>query len=100
MHAFGVDELVTILPIAFEGRAMPEVVVIGAEIGEVRPFRCKLTPRLNAALDRVIRLIEFEIAPAGSGAATQATERKRETRIRTASDHGISDDEIRDDLEG
>jgi hydrogenase maturation protease len=61
MHALGVDDLSAVLPIVFEGRTMPEVVVIGAEIGEVRPFSCKLSHRLEAALDRMIRLIEFEI---------------------------------------
>jgi hydrogenase maturation protease len=61
MHALGVDALSAVLPIVFEGRTMPEVVVIGAEIGEVRPFSCKLSHRLEAALDRMIRLIELEI---------------------------------------
>ena len=61
MHALGVDYLSAVLPILFEGRTMPEVVVIGAEIGEVRPFSCKLSHRLEAAVDRMIRLIELEI---------------------------------------
>jgi hydrogenase maturation protease len=61
LHALGVNELATVLPVVFEGRAMPEVVVIGAEIGEVRPFTCRLSPRLEAALDRLVQLIEFEI---------------------------------------
>jgi hydrogenase maturation protease len=98
MHEFGVDELATILPIVFEGRAMPEVVVIGAEIGEVRPFRGKLTPRLDAALDRVIRLIELEIVPPASGGAAWPREREQGARARKASDHWFSDNEIRDDL--
>jgi hydrogenase maturation protease len=61
MHSLGVNDLSAVLPIVFEGRTMPEVIVIGAEIDEVRPFTCKLSHRLEAALDRMIRLIDLEI---------------------------------------
>jgi hydrogenase maturation protease len=61
MHSLGVDDLSAVLPIVFEGRTVPEVVVIAAEIAEVRPFSCKLSHRMEATLDRMIRLIEFEI---------------------------------------
>jgi hydrogenase maturation protease len=57
LHAFGLAHLLTALPILFGGRAMPEVVLIGAEIGEARRYTDELTPPLQAAIDRVIRLV-------------------------------------------
>ena len=38
LHDMGVDHLLTVLPVVFEGRAMPEIVVIGAEIGDISPL--------------------------------------------------------------
>jgi hydrogenase maturation protease len=60
LHAFGVAYLLTALPIVFEGRAMPEVVIIGAEIGDVRRFSDELTPPLRAAIDKAARLVRRE----------------------------------------
>jgi hypothetical protein len=62
------------------------VVVIGVEIGAARPFRGKLTPRLTAAVDHVLRLIEFEIASPLEPGAPQAWESEQETRFRTVCD--------------
>jgi hydrogenase maturation protease len=61
LHAFGVAYLLTALPVLFEGRARPEIVVIGAEIGEVRQHTDELTPRQQAAIDRAVRLVRREI---------------------------------------
>ena len=61
LHAFGVAHLLTALPIVFEGRAMPEVVIIGAEVGEVGRFTDELTPPLQAAIDRAVRLMRREL---------------------------------------
>jgi hydrogenase maturation protease len=60
LHAFGVAHLLTALPIVFEGRAMPEVMIIGAEIGDVCRFTDELTPPLRAAIDRAARLVRRE----------------------------------------
>jgi hydrogenase maturation protease len=69
LHALGVNHLLTALPVVFEGRAMPEVVVIGAEIGDIHPFTERLTPPLEAALDGTIRLIRREISTYKSSAS-------------------------------
>jgi hydrogenase maturation protease len=57
LHAFGVAHFLSGLPIVFEGRAMPEVVIIGAEIGDARWFTDKLSPPLRAAIDKTARLV-------------------------------------------
>jgi hydrogenase maturation protease len=61
LHAFGVAHLLTALPVLFEGRPRPEIVVIGAEIGEVRRCTEGLTPRQEAAIDRAARLVRCEM---------------------------------------
>jgi hydrogenase maturation protease len=61
LHAFGVAHLVSALPVVFGGVAMPEVVLIGAEIGEIRRFTDELTPPLRAAIDRAVRLVRREM---------------------------------------
>jgi hydrogenase maturation protease len=61
LHAFGVPHLLMALAITFGGRAMPEIVVIGAEVGATQPFRDTLTPPLEAALERTIRLVRREM---------------------------------------
>src|SRR5262249_61250535 len=49
LHAFGVDRLLAALPVVLGDRALPEVVLVGAEIGEVRRVSDQLTPPLQAA---------------------------------------------------
>jgi hydrogenase maturation protease len=61
LHAFGVAHLLTALPVVFEGRPRPEIVVIGAEIGEVRRFTDELTPPQEAAIERAVRLVRREM---------------------------------------
>jgi hydrogenase maturation protease len=62
LHAFGVNHLVTALPAVLGGRALPELVLIGAPIGEVRWFRDELTPPLQAAIDKAVRLVRREMS--------------------------------------
>jgi len=45
---------------AFAGRDAPEVVVIGAEAGEIDPFTDRLIAALEAALDPAVDLIVRE----------------------------------------
>jgi hypothetical protein len=45
----------------FEGRARPEIVVIGAEISEVRRCTDELMPRQEAAINRAVRLVRREL---------------------------------------
>ena len=60
LHGLGVNHLLTVLPVVFEGRIMPEVVVIGAEISAIHPFTDTLTPPVEAAVEKVIRLVQQE----------------------------------------
>jgi hydrogenase maturation protease len=60
LHSMGVNHLLTVLPVVFEGGTLPEVVVIGAEIGAVQPFTDTLTPPLEAALEGAVRLVQRE----------------------------------------
>ena len=52
----------TALPAVLGGRALPEMVLIGAQIGEVRRFRDELTPPLQAAIDKAVRLVRREMS--------------------------------------
>ena len=61
-HAFGVHHLLTALPTVLGGRALPEMVLIGPEIGEVRRFCDELTPQLRAAIDKAVRLVQREMS--------------------------------------
>ena len=62
LHAFGVHHLLTALPAVLGGRALPEIVLIGAQIGEVRRFRDELTSPLQAAIDKAVRLVQRELS--------------------------------------
>ena len=62
LHGFGVAHLLTALPAVLGGRALPEMVLIGASIGELRRFRDELTPPLRAAIDKAVRLVWREIS--------------------------------------
>jgi hydrogenase maturation protease len=55
LHDLGVASLLAALA-ALSGRP-PEVIVIGAEVGEIRPFSDRLTPPLEAAVDEAVRLV-------------------------------------------
>jgi len=61
-HQLGVNHLLAAMKAAFAGRDTPEVVVIGAEVGEIDPFTDRLSPALEAALEPVVGLIICECA--------------------------------------
>jgi hydrogenase maturation protease len=62
-HALDLNHLFHVLPIVFEGRASPAVMVVGAEIEPPRGgFSMQLSPPLTAAVDRAIDLIDAELA--------------------------------------
>jgi hydrogenase maturation protease len=62
LHGLGVNELLALLPLHFRRRALPEVVVIGAEIGAIRPFTSALSPEVEAAVEGVIGAVRSECA--------------------------------------
>ena len=59
-HAMGANHIVAALAATFEPELVPEVVVIGAEVGRITPFTDALTPPLQAALERAVRLVQAE----------------------------------------
>ena len=60
LHDIGINHLLTVLPVVFEGRTRPEIVVIAVEIGAIHPFTDTLTPLVEAAVEKVIRLVHKE----------------------------------------
>jgi hydrogenase maturation protease len=62
LHQLGVNHLLAAVTAAFAGRVAPEVVVIGAEIGEIDPFTNRLSPALERALEKVVELVTLECA--------------------------------------
>lgn len=65
-HAMDLSHLFYVLPIVFAGRAMPEVLIVGAEIE--RPsgtFSMSLSPPLTAAVDEAVAAIRGELAGDG-----------------------------------
>jgi hydrogenase maturation protease len=60
LHEVGVNHLLAAMRVAMGGRDIPEVVVIGAEAGEIEPFRNRLSGAVEAALESVIELIGRE----------------------------------------
>lgn len=59
-HSMGVNHIVAALAAVFEPGLVPEVVVIGAEVGQINRFTDALTPPVRAALERGVRLVEAE----------------------------------------
>jgi hydrogenase maturation protease len=55
LHELGIASLLAAL--ASLSRRPPEVVVIGAEVGEIRPFTDGLSPPLEAAVHEAVRLV-------------------------------------------
>jgi hydrogenase maturation protease len=60
LHQLGVNHLLEAMKIAFAGREAPEVVVIGAEAGEVDTFSDRLSPAMESALETVVEMITLE----------------------------------------
>ena len=62
LHQLGVNHLLAAMAVAFAGRELPEVVVIGAEAGEIDSFTDRLSPALEAALEPAVDMIARECA--------------------------------------
>lgn len=60
LHNIGVNHLLAAMTAAFAGRDIPDVVVIGAEAGEIDPFTDRLSAALESALEPVVELIARE----------------------------------------
>jgi hydrogenase maturation protease len=60
LHGAGVEHLLAALPAAFGGGTVPELVLIGAEVGQIAPFTTVLSPPVAAAVAPAIRLIALE----------------------------------------
>ena len=56
LHELGIASLLAAL-----GPGGPEIVVVGAEVGEVRPFTDRLSPALAAAVPEAVRLVLAEL---------------------------------------
>jgi hypothetical protein len=56
----GVAHLLAALPIAFEGRELPEVVIVAAEVEAIQPFTDRLGLPFQATIDRAILLVRQE----------------------------------------
>ena len=60
VHNLGVAHLLAALPIAFEDRQLPEVVIVAAEVEAIQPFTDRLGLPLQATIDRAILLVRQE----------------------------------------
>ena len=60
MHGSGVENLLAALPAAFPNSTMPELVLIGAEIGQIAPFTTVLSPAIAAAITQAVNLVMLE----------------------------------------
>jgi hydrogenase maturation protease len=56
MHGSGVEILLAALPAAFANDTMPELVLIGAEIGQITPVTAVLSPPIAAAITPALKL--------------------------------------------
>jgi hydrogenase maturation protease len=61
MHDLGVSSLLAALAVVAD--ESPDLVLIGAEVGELRAFTDRLSPPLEAALPTVVRLVLRECEP-------------------------------------
>jgi hydrogenase maturation protease len=62
LHGMGVSEMLATLPLVLGAEASPEVVVIGAQVGPIRPFTEELSAPLRAAVPRAFDLVCRECA--------------------------------------
>jgi hydrogenase maturation protease len=60
MHGSGVESLLAALPAAFPNSTMPELVLIGVEIGQIAPFTAVLSPAVAAAVTQAVNLVMLE----------------------------------------
>lgn len=68
MHGSGVESLLAALPSAFADSTMPELVLIGAEIGQIAPFTAVLSPAVAAAMTPAVELVMLECTSQGGSA--------------------------------
>ena len=59
LHDLGIPSLLAALETV--AREPPDVVVIGAEVGEIKPFTDRLSPPLEAAVPDAVRLVLAEL---------------------------------------
>ena len=62
MHGAGVESLLAALPTALADSTTPELVLIGAEVGQIEPFTTVLSPPVAAAMRQALELIVLECA--------------------------------------
>jgi hydrogenase maturation protease len=60
IHGFGLPSALAALAALSDGRPLPEVVLIGAEIGAITRFTDNLSAPLEAALDEAVGMVERE----------------------------------------
>ena len=60
MHGSGLESILAALPTVFANRTMPELVLIGAEIGQITPFTAALSPPVEAATTQAVELVLLE----------------------------------------
>jgi Ni,Fe-hydrogenase maturation factor len=58
-------------------RETPEIVVIGAAVGEVRPFTNGLSPPLEAAVSGAVRLVLVELRMPSADRSAQPARSRR-----------------------
>jgi hydrogenase maturation protease len=59
LHELGIAGLLAAL--GSVAREPPEIVVIGAEVGEITPFAGRLSPPVEAAVPEAVRLVLAEL---------------------------------------
>ena len=62
LHSFGVNHLLKVLPTYLNGAAIPDIVVIGAEVVPSGRFSDKLSAAVAASVDEAINRILDECA--------------------------------------
>ena len=60
MHGSGVETVLAALPTAFPDRTTPDLVLIGAEVGQIAPFTTVLSPPVAAATTQAVTLVMLE----------------------------------------
>ena len=73
MHGSGVETLLAALPSAFAGSTTPELVLIGAEVGQIAPFTTVLSPPIEAAIAQAVKLVMLECTKPDSRRAVSST---------------------------
>jgi hydrogenase 3 maturation protease len=69
LHGAGVEHLLAALPAAFGDDPIPELVMIGAEVGQIAPFTTALSPSVAAAVNQAVRLVVLECTDEAVGPA-------------------------------